>query len=83
MDSNSPKYKTQEDLTKSISQKRDKLASIHGSIAIYWRTELTREQRSLGRNLEDKLFYRTLIAEEDLLNDKIEIYSKLLKVLKG
>ena len=76
-------YKSEEDLNKSIKDKRDKLAVIHGSIAIYWRTELTVEQKAEGRNLEDKLFYRTLVAEEDLLNDKIEIYSKLLKVLKG
>ena len=77
MESNS-----EEDLTKRISDKRDKLAEIHASIAIMGMQELTMEQKAKGRELEDRLHYRTLVAEDKLLDEKIDLFSQLLKVLR-
>ena len=71
-----------EDINKRISAKRDKLYGIHASIAVYGMGGLTLEQKAKGRELEDRLQFRILQAEEQLLNDKISIYQELLNVLK-
>lgn len=65
-----------------IMKKRDKLYSIHASIAVYGMNGLTMEQKAKGRELEDRLEYRIKDAEEKLLDDKIAIYSELLRVIK-
>ena len=65
-----------------ISKKRDRLCEIHASIAVYGMSGLSQIQRIKGRELEDRLQFRILQAEEQLLDDKIDIYSVLLKIIK-
>lgn len=69
-------------MRKRIEQKKDKLASIFASIEIYGMKGLNLAQKSKGKDLEDRLLFRTLQAEEELLDDKIEIYSELLRIIK-
>lgn len=71
-----------EDINKRITAKRNKLYEIHASIAVYGMNGLTFEQKAKGNELEDRLHFRILQAEEQLLNDKIDLYGELLRVIK-
>ena len=69
-------------MRKRIEEKKDKLAAVFAGIEVYGMRGLTFAQKAQGRDLEDRLLFRTLQAEEELLDDKIEIYSELLRIIK-
>lgn len=71
-----------EPIHKRIETKRNMLYDIHASIAVYGMSGLTIEQKIKGRELEDRLQFRILQAEEQLLDDKINIYKELLRIIK-
>lgn len=72
--------------TKSIEnqliEKRKKLEEIHGSLAVWFLKDMTHEQRSKVSELQDRLFFRTQQYELKLLDEKIDIYSQALNILK-
>lgn len=65
-----------------IMEKRAKLEEIHTSLAVYMLQDMTFEKKAKVAELQDRLFFRTQNAEEALLNDKIDLYSQALSVLK-
>lgn len=71
-----------ENIDTRIIQKRNKLIDIHASIGVYSLNGLSYEARAKGLELQDRLEFRTKQYEEKLLDEKIEIYSELLKILK-
>lgn len=69
-------------IQKRIIAKRNRLYDIHASIAVYGMNGLTYAQKAKGNELEDRLQFRIQEAEEKLLDDKIDIYQELLRILK-
>lgn len=65
-----------------ISEKRDKLYEIHAAMSIHFQKELTREQRAEASILQDRLEFRTKAYEEQLLDEKIDIFTKVLAVIR-
>jgi len=69
-------------LTSEMVDKRKKLEEIASSIALYMLQQHPREKAAEISVLKDRLHFRTLVAENALLDEKIDIYSQVLKVLK-
>ena len=65
-----------------ITEKRGKLIGIHAMLAVHLAKDLTPAQKAKGLELEDRLHYRTLVAEDALLDEKLAIYQSLLDVLR-
>lgn len=66
-----------------LKEKRDKLIGIHASLALHMSKELTPMQKGKASEFQDRLDFRILQAEEQLLDDKIDLYEKTLNVLRG
>lgn len=65
-----------------IIEKRNKLIEIHGVLSIYLAQELSFKQKAKATELQDRLEFRVKQYEEKLLDEKIDIYQQVLKIVK-
>jgi hypothetical protein len=65
-----------------IVEKRDELLKIHASLAIYLLQQVSSSTQGKVQELQDRLEYRVKEYEEKLLDEKIVVYNKVLKLLK-
>lgn len=66
-----------------IDDKRNKLIEIHGSLAIWFQTDIPYSKKAKVKELQDRLDFRILEAEESLLDDKLQIYGEVLSIVKA
>ncbi|HED38067.1 MAG TPA: hypothetical protein ENI76_07470 [Ignavibacteria bacterium] len=66
-----------------VLEMKKELQEIHASLSVYIIVKHSRETITEINNLQDRLEYRILKYEEQLLKEKINIYKQALKLAKN
>lgn len=66
-----------------ITEKRKKLEEIHASMSVYMIQAVPRSKTIKINELQDRLEFRVKQYESQLLDEKIDIFTQVLTILKS
>lgn len=69
-------------LIDSVFEKREKLKEIHAALSVYMGTNLSKKTMAQMKEKQDRLEYRVMQYEDQLLDEKIKIYQETLNIAK-